>query len=394
MPGIRRVVGNVRAVSHRLVRLSRFLFLFLVLSGAVSACVAGAALAYDSPPEDRLSNRGGALTALTRGRTWSGETRSEETLSAETRIVINVPAFSLSLYAGDRLVQRYAIAVGTMVKPTVFGETSIINRVVDPTWYPKGRPPVPPGPENPVGTRWLGLSVEDLGIHGTNAPWSIGKPASSGCIRLENADVEELFDLVRVGTPVSFIYDTIQVYAEPMGRSVYVTVYQDIYQRGSDSSEELAARLEAAGTRIAPQVDRKLVDSVLRDASGRPVRFPAAVDVSLDGEQVPGESAVWLEDELWVPVAGVARLLGATVAWDWEEPERNQKAAFIHHAAGVRFKESVTLMVAPERARIVNGRLHLRLEDLDSALKVRATFSAEQRAVFLESPSSRYLRID
>jgi lipoprotein-anchoring transpeptidase ErfK/SrfK len=66
---------------------------------------------------------------------------------------------------------------------------------------------VPPGPSNPLGTRWLGLSVKGFGIHGTNVPQSIGKNASHGCIRMRNSDVEELFELVQVG-------DAVEIYNE------------------------------------------------------------------------------------------------------------------------------------------------------------------------------------
>jgi lipoprotein-anchoring transpeptidase ErfK/SrfK len=64
---------------------------------------------------------------------------------------------------------------------------------------------VPPGKWNPLGTRWLGLSRKGYGIHGTNAPKSIGKAASHGCIRLRNSDIEELFDLVSVGDAVELV---------------------------------------------------------------------------------------------------------------------------------------------------------------------------------------------
>ena len=78
---------------------------------------------------------------------------------------------------------------------------AIINRVQHPTWYgPSGV--VPPGKNNPLGSRWMGLSMKGYGIHGTNVPSSIGKAASHGCIRMRQTDLEELFELVTVGTIV------------------------------------------------------------------------------------------------------------------------------------------------------------------------------------------------
>jgi lipoprotein-anchoring transpeptidase ErfK/SrfK len=61
---------------------------------------------------------------------------------------------------------------------------------------------VAPGKGNPLGTRWMGLTAKGYGIHGTNAPKSIGKAASHGCIRVRASDLEELFDLVSVGIVV------------------------------------------------------------------------------------------------------------------------------------------------------------------------------------------------
>jgi len=82
----------------------------------------------------------------------------------------------------------------------------------NPWWYPptqdawaKGLQPVPPGPGNPLGTRWMGLSAPGVGIHGTDEPWSIGHSESHGCIRMQVPDAEWLYKRVRVGTPVFII---------------------------------------------------------------------------------------------------------------------------------------------------------------------------------------------
>ena len=74
-------------------------------------------------------------------------------------------------------------------------------RVVDPTYYHEGKV-IAPGPRNPLGDRWMGLDRKGYGIHGTNAPQSIGKSASHGCIRMAKRDLEELFSMVKVGDEV------------------------------------------------------------------------------------------------------------------------------------------------------------------------------------------------
>ncbi|MGD1092430.1 MAG: L,D-transpeptidase [Bryobacteraceae bacterium] len=117
------------------------------------------------------------------------------------RIVISIPDRKLVLLDGDRVLKVYDVAVGKASTPTPQGDFRIVNRVQNPTWYGPSVV-VPPGKNNPLGTRWMGLSVKGYGIHGTNAPSSIGKAASHGCIRMRQADLEELFGLVEVGMPV------------------------------------------------------------------------------------------------------------------------------------------------------------------------------------------------
>ncbi len=87
------------------------------------------------------------------------------------------------------------------VSPSPEGEFEIVNRVTNPTYYHGGMV-IPAGKGNPVGTRWIGLNDKGYGIHGTNAPSSIGHAASHGCIRLRNRDMEKLFNMLRVGDAV------------------------------------------------------------------------------------------------------------------------------------------------------------------------------------------------
>jgi lipoprotein-anchoring transpeptidase ErfK/SrfK len=123
------------------------------------------------------------------------------------RIIINVPARRLALVQGATLVRAYPIAVGRPWTQTPRGSFHILQKAKDPTWAPKGRPPVPPGPGNPLGHRWMRISPDGYGIHATNEPNSIGQARSHGCIRMSRADAEDLFDRVVVGTPVEITYD-------------------------------------------------------------------------------------------------------------------------------------------------------------------------------------------
>lgn len=109
-------------------------------------------------------------------------------------------------------VERFPVATGQRIYPTPSGRFQIVVKYRNPWWYPptyddwaKGLTPVPPGPSNPLGTRWMGLSASGVGIHGTNNSSSIGYSVSHGCIRMQVTDAEWLFDHVGVGTTVFIV---------------------------------------------------------------------------------------------------------------------------------------------------------------------------------------------
>jgi lipoprotein-anchoring transpeptidase ErfK/SrfK len=127
-------------------------------------------------------------------------------------IVIHRGSNRLYLYEGVRLVRIFPVATGQAQWPTPLGHFQIVVKQVNPWWFPPtqdawaaGAKPVPPGPDNPLGTRWMGLSAPGVGIHGTDEPWSIGHSESHGCIRMQVPSAEWLFKRVRIGTPVFII---------------------------------------------------------------------------------------------------------------------------------------------------------------------------------------------
>jgi lipoprotein-anchoring transpeptidase ErfK/SrfK len=127
-------------------------------------------------------------------------------------IVIRRGENRLFLYDGSHFVRRFQVATGQSTYPTPLGHYEIVVKQRDPWWYPpagsawaKGEEPVPPGPGNPLGTRWMGLSAPYVGIHGTPDAASIGYSASHGCIRMRIPEAEWLFDHVDVGTQVFIV---------------------------------------------------------------------------------------------------------------------------------------------------------------------------------------------
>jgi L,D-transpeptidase ErfK/SrfK len=117
-------------------------------------------------------------------------------------VLISIPDRKLAVIEEGNVVATFLVAVGAAVSPSPTGEFQIVSRVANPTYYRPGTV-IPSGKDNPVGTRWVGLSQKGYGIHGTNAPRSVGHAASHGCIRLRNRDMERLFTLVRVGDVVA-----------------------------------------------------------------------------------------------------------------------------------------------------------------------------------------------
>jgi lipoprotein-anchoring transpeptidase ErfK/SrfK len=126
-------------------------------------------------------------------------------------IVIKRGSNELTLYNGMKVKQRFQVATGQTIYPTPLGKFQIVVKWKNPWWYPPASPwaqglkPVPPGPGNPLGTRWMGLSAPGVGIHGTPEDGSIGYSLSHGCIRMHIPQAEWLFNHVNVGTPVYIV---------------------------------------------------------------------------------------------------------------------------------------------------------------------------------------------
>jgi lipoprotein-anchoring transpeptidase ErfK/SrfK len=135
----------------------------------------------------------------------TAEALAQESLARPARrIVVSIPDRKLAVVESDRVVRVFDTAVGAPRTPSPTGRYKIVQRIPDPTWYTKGKI-VPPGKANPLGPRWLGLSLKGYGIHGTNNPRSIGRNASHGCIRLRNHDIKALFEMVAVGDEVDLM---------------------------------------------------------------------------------------------------------------------------------------------------------------------------------------------
>lgn len=221
--------------------------------------------------------------------------------AGEQAIILNLPAFSLRLYEGNELIREYPVGIGTAYSRTPVGTTSVVSKIMNPTYYPRhwqsrGLQPVPPGPDNPVGTRWLGLSWAHYGIHGTNDDSSIGRLVSQGCIRMHNEDVEELYELISIGTPVDIRYDVVELKTKEEGMAKALILHEDIYNYSPDYVEEARDILTRAG--LEDVLNLAHFQEPLEQGDSAVLPLPERLTVEAFGQRLP---SFRLADQIYIP---------------------------------------------------------------------------------------------
>jgi len=191
-------------------------------------------------------------------------------------LVINLPEMRLYDFTGNGPVRVLSVAVGDPEDPTPIGEFRIGRKRKDPVWNvpasireekPDLPAQVPPGEDNPLGTRWMTLGQSSYGIHGTNVRWSIGRGATHGCVRLYEDTMEALFDRIDQGARVSLIYEPYKWGTN--GRDLFVEVHPDIYGRHPDALAAALALPRKLG--LLPRLDLERVWAAVERAEGVPI---------------------------------------------------------------------------------------------------------------------------
>lgn len=220
-----------------------------------------------------------------------------------TGIIINLAELRLYYFPGDGAeTESFPIGIGRYNWATPLGETKIVRKAENPSWYvPKSileedpsRPPiVPPGPDNPLGGHALYLEMPGYLIHGTNKPWGIGMRVTHGCIRMYPESVAWLYENVQPGTPVQIVNQPVKAGWD--GEDFYVEVHRDPkYAQERVEGVEIPPDLtpaelfpiaaavvqKAAGTEIA-RIDWTRVRAAVRGATGVPVRVSLPTRVSV-----------------------------------------------------------------------------------------------------------------
>jgi len=235
----------------------------------------GSVFTYTVLPGDSLTKIGARfgmetwLLARANGLSANAKLKPGQMLEVDNRhivpaglddgIVINLPQRMLFRLVGGEVQLAYPVAAGKPTWTTPRGDFVVATRESDKTWFV---PPsiqqemalegkevlqkVLPGPDNPLGRHWLGLSIPGIGIHGTIAPQSIYHLQSHGCIRLHPDDVAELFEAVQKGDPGRVIYQPVLLYQAPGGK-IFLEVHRDAYKKGVEAHRMAWELAESAG---------------------------------------------------------------------------------------------------------------------------------------------------
>lgn len=193
-------------------------------------------------------------------------------------LIINLPEFLIYNFEDGMLIDTYPIAIGKKSWQTPRGRFFIDNKALNPAWR---IPPnmskklkyrkkiVPPGPKNPLGKYWLGLSIAHIGIHSTNQPNSIGQSRSHGCMRLYPSDAEELFETVEIGTQGEIIYEPVKIGSK--NNQIYLEVHHDIYNLKKDLYLHTLKLLKQKN--LYEYVDTETVKNVVDSKQGVPINI-------------------------------------------------------------------------------------------------------------------------
>ncbi len=193
-------------------------------------------------------------------------------------ILINLPQRMLFFFRDGNLAGAYPVGLGKPTWPTPTGEFCVVQLHENPTWTvpisiqeemrresEAVLTKVPPGPDNPLGKYWIGLSLPGYGIHGTNAPPSVYHFQSHGCIRLQPEDVEKLFPEINIGTVGQIIYAPVLLAVLDAGR-IYLEVNRDVYNKGVNALQMLGELAEA--NHLADRIDWQKAARVVEQQEG------------------------------------------------------------------------------------------------------------------------------
>lgn len=269
----------------------------------ISATIVGSEFTYTVQPGDSLTLVGARFgetvtrIAVRNGLAPDAWLRPGQHLRIENRhivpaaittgILINIPQRMLFLLAEGKVVGHYPVGLGRPSWPTPVARFTVKEKATDKAWVvPRSiqeelrreadvvRTLVPPGPDNPLGKHWIGLSIPGYGIHGTIAPASVFHFQSHGCIRMQPDDIADLYERISEGTPGRLVYEPVLI-ARGANGEIYLEAHPDVYARGQDAKQDAKQTVERTlrAARLDERADWSLLERALAERSGGVVRI-------------------------------------------------------------------------------------------------------------------------
>ena len=287
----------------------------LIMAGSLTTGAMAAAVSGDVPTFADVMVQPKAPTEVS----FQNEKKQEPATDGEAkeikqdiRVSINLAARSLAVFAGTEKIRLYPIGPGTAYTPTPTGYYKIRTKDVNPSWInPENGDVIPSGPSCPLGYRWMELKG-NYGIHGTNKPDSIGHYVSNGCIRMLESDVEALFDLVKIGTPVEITYNRIVVEKLADNNVVYY-IYPDGYGWQKISVEDVNKWL--AGYGVAGFVTNEEIETKIAASDGEPTYVGQVYPLYVNGEKMKNKAVVQ-HGVTYLPAIDLADAVHVDLGWN------------------------------------------------------------------------------
>ncbi|MCQ1533146.1 L,D-transpeptidase [Mitsuokella jalaludinii] len=250
------------------------------------------------------------------------------------RLVINLAARSIAAIRDNQKVALYPIGPGKVSTPTPTGYYKVIDKEVNPTWTdPGSATSIPSGPDNPLGYRWIGIGG-NYGIHGTNHPDSVGHYVSNGCIRMHEEDVEKIYDMVEVGTPVDITYNRVVVEKTPDDQIAYY-IYPDGYGWQNVTTADVNKWL--AGYGVADFVTDADVEQKIQASDGNPTYIAKVYPLYVNGQKLKGKAVVQ-DDITYLPAVDLAEAAKVSLGW---KPDEKVLVSSYGQAVGYKKKDTL-----------------------------------------------------
>ena len=315
-----------------------------MLSAALVTSAAGTVFAAESSDEVvSLVTQPGQPLVTTTAKTTAAAPAKETAAKAEApakveladKLVINLAARSIAAIRDNQKVALYPVGPGKVSTPTPTGYYKVIDKEVNPTWTDPGdaSASIPSGPSNPLGYRWIGIGG-NYGIHGTNRPESIGHYVSNGCIRMHEEDVEKIYDMVEVGTPVEITYNRIVVEKTPDDQIAYY-IYPDGYGWQNVTTADVNKWL--AGYGVSDFVTDADVEQKIQASDGNPTYVARVYPLYVNGQKLKGKAVVQ-DDITYLPAVDLAEAAKVSLGW---KPEEKVLVSSYGQAVGYKKKDTL-----------------------------------------------------